>query len=57
MSIAVCVYIGWFAPKGLLRRQLSNDGRLHSPFYPVVLFVIRYVAPVLIALVMIFNYL
>lgn len=57
VSIAVCVYMGWFAPKGLLRRQLSNDGRLHSPFYPVVLFVIRYVAPVLIALVMIFNYL
>ncbi len=55
-SIAVCVYMGWFAPKGLLGRELSNDGTLRSRLTAPVLFVIRYVAPVLIACILIFNY-
>ncbi|MCM1066896.1 MAG: sodium-dependent transporter [Muribaculaceae bacterium] len=56
VSIAVCVYMGWFAPKGLLHSELSNKGSLRSVWTAPVLFVIRYVAPLLIALILIFNY-
>jgi len=52
-SILLCVYVGWFAPKGLLRGQLSNGGTLKSQLYKPVLFVIRFVAPVLIAFVLV----
>ena len=55
-SMAVCIYLGWFAPKGLLGKELSNNGTLRSRLTPVVLAIIRYVAPVLIALILIFNY-
>lgn len=55
-SIAVCVYMGWFAPKGLLADELSNKGALRSRWTAPVLFVIRYVAPILIASILVFNY-
>lgn len=56
VSLGVCVYLGWFAPKGLLADQLSNNGTIRSRITNVVLFIIRYVAPVLIALILISKY-
>ena len=52
VSIGVCIYVGWFAPKGLLHNQLTNYGSLQSRFSYVVMFIIRYLAPVLIALIL-----
>lgn len=56
VAIGVCVYIGWFAPAGLLRRQLSNDGTLRSAFTPVVLFIIRFIAPLMIAMILVSTF-
>ncbi len=56
VSLGVCIYVGWFAPKGLLHDQLSNNGSLRSRIIPVVLFIIRYAAPVMIAAIMISKY-
>lgn len=56
-SIAICIYIGWFAPKTLLADELSNKGTLRSFWTRPVQFIIRYIAPVLIALILISNYL
>lgn len=53
VAIGGCVYIGWFAPKGLLHNQLTNDNRLQSNFTPVVTFALRYLAPVAIFAIMI----
>lgn len=57
VSIGLCVWIGWFAPKGLLKSQLSNNGTLHGRWEVVVRFIIRYVAPVLILAVFIGGFL
>ena len=54
VSIGVCVYVGWFAPKNLLRDQLSNCGTIRSRTTGIVLFIIRYIAPLLIAAIVIF---
>lgn len=51
-SIGVCVFLGWFAPKNLLRDQLTNGGTLRSHIVGVVMFVIRWIAPVLIAVIL-----
>lgn len=51
-SIGLCVYIGWYAPKGLLHDQLTNGGTLRTSLYRPTLFIIRYVAPLLIAVVL-----
>lgn len=57
VSLGVCIYMGWFAPKHLLADELSNNGTLRSRFTGIILFIIKYVAPVLIATILISNYL
>ena len=52
-SIFLCLYMGWVAPRRLFVDQLSNDGMLHSPVYPMIVNVVRYVAPALILVVLI----
>ena len=56
VSIAVCVFIGWFAPKGLLKRELTNNGTIRSHLSGIVMFIIRYLAPVMIALILIYTF-
>lgn len=56
-SIGMCIYIGWFAPKGLLKKQLTNNGSIHSYLAATIMFIIRYAAPVLIACVLMSNFL
>ena len=51
-SIALCVYMGWFAPSGLLADEISNQGSVSRHPYALVRFIIRYIAPVLIAVVL-----
>lgn len=51
-SIGVCVFLGWFAPRNLLRDELTNHGTLRSRLAAPVLFVIRWIAPVLIAVIL-----
>lgn len=57
VSLGVCIYMGWFAPKHLLADELCNNGTLRSRFTGIILFIIKYVAPVLIATILISNYL
>lgn len=52
-SLLLCIYMGWFSPKNLLKNELTNNGELHSRWVGVVSFIIRYLAPVLIFLVLI----
>lgn len=56
VSLGVCVYLGWFAPKNLLSDQLINGHTLKSPMSKIILAIIRYVAPLLIAMIFINNY-
>lgn len=55
-SIFLCVYLGWFSPKGLFERQLTNAGTIRSRFVGIIRFIIRYLAPILIALVLLSPY-
>lgn len=52
-AIGVCLYMGWVAPRKLLRNQLTNYGRDRSRLFVPLLLIVRYLAPVLIALVLI----
>ncbi len=56
VALALCIFMGWFAPKGLLKEQLTNHGSLQSPTAPLSIFVIRYVAPAIIIIIFVSNY-
>lgn len=51
-SIALCIYVGWVAPKRFLFNELSNNGTIKSSVITIIVNLVRYVAPVLIALVL-----
>ncbi|MDE6651589.1 MAG: hypothetical protein K2K08_04190, partial [Paramuribaculum sp.] len=53
VSIGVCIYMGWFAPKGIMNDEISNYGAVSSHPAPSIRFIIRFVAPLLIAIVLI----
>lgn len=50
-AFAICIYVGWILPHNFIGDQLTNFGALRSRWVGVVSFLIRYVAPVLIAAV------
>ncbi len=57
VSIGLCIWLGWFAPKGLLSDQLSNAGSLKTRLAKPIRFIIRWIAPLLILTVFICGFL
>lgn len=55
VSLGLCIYVGWFAPKGFLRSEITNNGRLKTPLGIASLYIIRYAAPLLIVLIFVYN--
>lgn len=53
VSLLTVFFMGWFAPRGMFRNQVTNDGTISTRIYPTVLFVVKYLAPILIALILI----
>ncbi len=51
-SLGLCVYVGWVAPRNLLLHEMTNNGKFRSLLYRPVLLIVRYLAPVLIVLVL-----
>ncbi|MBQ4344441.1 MAG: sodium-dependent transporter [Muribaculaceae bacterium] len=51
-SILICIYIGWVAPRNLMDKQLTNNGAMKSHVFGIVLFIVRYIAPILIAFIL-----
>ena len=49
----MCFWLAWFAPKGLIKDELTNYGSLRAPYYPAVRFALRYIVPVLIFIIFI----
>jgi len=57
VSLGVCVFVGWFIPKHMLIDELTNHGELKSGISLATKWIIRYAAPALIVLIVIYNYL
>lgn len=55
VSIAVCIFVGWVAPRTLLRDEMSNHGRLRCRVIRPVELVVRYLAPALVLLILVWN--
>lgn len=51
----IVMFVGWYMTKNDIRDELSNSGTLKAYFFPAYLFLIRYVAPIAIAIVFIYS--
>lgn len=52
-ALIMSVYVGWFAPKNMMMEQLTNGGQLRNRFAGLVIFLLKWVAPVLITVIFI----
>lgn len=52
VALGGCAYVGWFAPKGLLGNQLTNRYTLRSYLVRPVQFILRWIAPPAIIVIM-----
>jgi len=57
VALGTCIYMGWFAPKGLLCNELTNGLSIDKADAQTrtVLFIIRYIAPLLIVAIVVFS--
>ncbi len=53
VSILVCIFMGWVVRKDFFRNQITNEGTLRARYYPLIRFVVKYLAPPLITLILI----
>ena len=44
----ICIYLGWVVDKDVMKAEITNNGTLKQPLYPLYRFIIRYLAPVCI---------
>lgn len=52
-SLFMTVYLGWFAPRSLMKSQLTNQGTIRSRVAAAVMFLIKWVAPIAITVILI----
>jgi NSS family neurotransmitter:Na+ symporter len=47
----VCLFVGWYLKRTVSYNELTNYGLQKASYLPVYMFIIRYLAPVAIALI------
>ncbi|MDE5840160.1 MAG: sodium-dependent transporter [Muribaculaceae bacterium] len=52
-ALIMAVYLGWFAPKGLMQDQLTNGGTIRNRLAAPVMFLLKWVTPLLILVIFI----
>jgi NSS family neurotransmitter:Na+ symporter len=50
----IVLFIGWFFSKDLIRKELTNDGALKGTLLPTYMFIVKFIAPVAIAMVFLY---
>lgn len=46
-----CIFVGWLLDKKVLRNELSNEGKLSCHILPLLVFLLRWVCPVILAII------
>ena len=54
-GLFTCLFAGWYLDRKVLRREISNDGKLRAPLFGVLVFLLKWVAPLLIATTFVYN--
>lgn len=50
-SMLMCIFLGWVVDEKILKSELTNQGTIAVPLYGIYRFIIRYFAPICIALI------
>jgi NSS family neurotransmitter:Na+ symporter len=47
----VCLFVGWYLKRSLSYEELTNYGVKKAPYFTAYMFIVRYLAPIAIALI------
>ena len=47
----VCLFVGWYLKRSLSYEELTNYGLQKAPYFPIYMFIVKYLAPVAIILI------
>ena len=50
-GLLIVIFTGWVLKKGVVKDELSSGGRYNVPIFGVIMFVIKYIAPIAITLI------
>lgn len=54
-GLFIVLFTGWFLSREKTRSQLTNDGTLKGGYIPVIMFLLKFIAPVAIAMVFLYG--
>lgn len=55
-GILICIYMGWMAPRSFFRNEMTNGGTLKSRMFGIVAFIVKWIAPLLIATILVSQF-
>lgn len=55
-GILMCIYMGWIAPRSFFRNEMTNGGTLKSRIFGIVAFIVKWIAPLLIATILVSQF-
>ena len=50
-GILVCLFVGWYLKRSVSHDELTNYGLQKAPYFPIYMFILRYLAPIAIVLI------
>ena len=56
-AMFTCIFVVWFMKKGFMQEELTNCGSCNNRLAPVIIFMLRYITPLLILYIFIKNFL
>jgi NSS family neurotransmitter:Na+ symporter len=48
----ISLFAGWYLDRKLYRDELTNGGKIKAPYFKILIFILKYVAPVAIGLIL-----
>lgn len=54
-GLCIVLFIGWFFSRQMTREELTNKGELKAGYLPLYMFIVKFVAPVAIAMVFLYS--
>lgn len=52
-GLCISLFTGWYLDKKIVWSEITNDGSLKVPVYKLIIFILKYMAPIAISLIFI----
>lgn len=50
-GMLIAIFVGWYLKRSISYDELTNEGMLKVPYFPLYMFILKYVAPIAITLI------